>query len=189
MNAQIPPILKLDIGGRPIEWIPWQQAATLYARDRVKWEGGGANFLVRGGIGRTGAESSVEINSIIAVHERRHASMTRIPPLTNRALFARDGMRCCYCGEKFPASRLTRDHVVARARGGRDEWSNLLSACSRCNGMKADKSCEEANMFPLVVPYTPDPARYLLLIASGRVTGCQQAFLESIAKPGPPGLH
>src|SRR5262245_23610444 len=36
--------------------------------------------------------------------------------ITRRAVFARDGYACQYCGSP---SRLTMDHVVPRSRGGR----------------------------------------------------------------------
>ena len=57
-------------------------------------------------------------------------------PLTRRAVFARDGGRCVYCG--VPATSI--DHVVPRSRGGRHEWDNVVSACRRCNHVKADRT-------------------------------------------------
>ena len=45
-------------------------------------------------------------------------------PLTRRAVFARDGGRCVYCG----VAATSIDHVVPRSRGGRHEWSNVVSA-------------------------------------------------------------
>jgi 5-methylcytosine-specific restriction endonuclease McrA len=60
-------------------------------------------------------------------------------PLTRRAVFARDGGRCVYCGNT--ASSI--DHVVPRSRGGTHEWSNVVSACRRCNHVKADRPVSE----------------------------------------------
>ena len=57
-------------------------------------------------------------------------------PLTRRAVFARDGGRCVYCDA--PATSL--DHVVPRSRGGEHVWDNVVSACRRCNHLKADRS-------------------------------------------------
>jgi 5-methylcytosine-specific restriction endonuclease McrA len=57
-------------------------------------------------------------------------------PLTRRAVFARDGGRCVYCG----SAATSIDHVVPRSRGGRHEWSNVVSACRRCNHVKADRA-------------------------------------------------
>ena len=57
-------------------------------------------------------------------------------PLTRKAVFARDGGRCAYCGA--PATSL--DHVVPRSRGGEHSWTNVVSACGRCNHVKADRA-------------------------------------------------
>ena len=57
-------------------------------------------------------------------------------PLTRRAVFARDDGRCVYCG----AAATSIDHVVPRSRGGRHEWDNVVSACRRCNHVKADRT-------------------------------------------------
>lgn len=60
-------------------------------------------------------------------------------PLTRRAVFARDGGRCAYCAG--PATSI--DHVIPRSRGGRHEWSNVVSACRRCNHLKADRAISD----------------------------------------------
>ncbi len=49
----------------------------------------------------------------------------------------RDGHTCRYCGAKAPAVPLTVDHVVPRVLGGRDEPSNLVTACAECNAGKS----------------------------------------------------
>jgi 5-methylcytosine-specific restriction endonuclease McrA len=48
----------------------------------------------------------------------------------------RDGGRCVYCG----GTATSIDHVVPRSRGGRHEWGNVVSACRRCNHVKADRT-------------------------------------------------
>ena len=103
-----PHVLKLDIGGVPVEWLRWEDAATLFA-----------------------------------------------------------------------AKDLTRDHIVPSSRGGLDVYTNLATSCRACNARKDDRTPEEAKMPLLALPFEPDMASYLLLLASGRrITGCQQAFLE-----------
>jgi 5-methylcytosine-specific restriction endonuclease McrA len=42
------------------------------------------------------------------------------------------GNPCAYCGAPGPEV----DHVLARARGGSDHWTNLTPACRDCNGGK-----------------------------------------------------
>jgi hypothetical protein len=53
----------------------------------------------------------------------------------------RDGVVwCAYC-QKRPGT--TRDHVVAIARGGRDERCNVVPCCKPCNFSKGDRSFAE----------------------------------------------
>ncbi len=54
-------------------------------------------------------------------------------------VFARDGYRCVYCGEVFPAEALSVDHVQPRARGGDNSAGNLVTACGGCNTRKGHR--------------------------------------------------
>jgi 5-methylcytosine-specific restriction endonuclease McrA len=44
--------------------------------------------------------------------------------------------RCYYCGQTIESSRLTMDHVVPLAKGGRSEKNNLVACCKECNTKK-----------------------------------------------------
>jgi 5-methylcytosine-specific restriction endonuclease McrA len=52
-----------------------------------------------------------------------------------RAIDARDGGCCVYCGAtaEESGSHLHLDHVVPRSLGGEDSPSNLVTACRGCN--------------------------------------------------------
>lgn len=65
------------------------------------------------------------------------------PGLRFRVL-ARDNYTCRYCGAKAPGVALHVDHVVPRARGGRDALSNLVTACQTCNLGKAAMVAEQS---------------------------------------------
>ena len=175
----IPLILRLDITGQPVMWIPWQEAVCIYARDRVAWTAGDHVFPLHGGLSRhTGERSIIEINSIIAVkgeYKRKH--LYTAPPLTNRELFRRDKHTCLYCGREFRDSLLTRDHVKPISRGGRDNWRNVVTACKRCNARKGSHSPEEARMPLLAIPYVPNLAEYLVL-RNRLILGDQMEFLK-----------
>ena len=58
-------------------------------------------------------------------------------------VFARDGYRCVYCGEVFPAESLSIDHVQPRARGGDHSAGNLVTACEGCNVRKGHRRLAE----------------------------------------------
>ncbi len=176
----VPPILRLDVTGRPVTWVDWQEAACLYARNRVAWTAGRHHFVLHGGSSRLlGQQTVLELNSIIAVRgefKRRRFNIS--PPLNNRELFRRDRLLCLYCGESHNDGGLTRDHVLPVSRGGLDSWSNVVSACRRCNSRKADRTPDEANMPLLAIPYVPNVAEYLVL-RNRRILADQMDFLQT----------
>ena len=79
--------------------------------------------------------------------------------VTNTFLFARDRYRCQYCGrtqaELRPREALTRDHLVPLSRGGTNDWTNVVTACSPCNTRKANRMAHEIGMHPLHAPVEP----------------------------------
>ncbi len=79
--------------------------------------------------------------------------------VTNTFLFARDRYRCQYCGrsaaELKPRESLTRDHLLPLSRGGANDWTNVVTACSPCNTRKGSRMAEEIGMHPLVPPVEP----------------------------------
>ncbi len=50
-------------------------------------------------------------------------------------VLARDGFRCRYCGKSAQDkdARLVVDHILPKDAGGKDELSNLITACEECN--------------------------------------------------------
>lgn len=70
--------------------------------------------------------------------------------LSRLEILERDGWRCRYCGSDFSGlarperlALLSVDHVLPVCRGGSDEPENMVAACLRCNGMKAERTVEE----------------------------------------------
>lgn len=57
------------------------------------------------------------------------------------AIYLRDGLACCYCGESVENGiTLTLDHVLPRSKGGDNSTGNLVTACHRCNSVRGDRS-------------------------------------------------
>ena len=48
-------------------------------------------------------------------------------------IFARDNFTCQYCGQKAPQVVLHVDHIHPVSKGGTNDPSNLVTACSSCN--------------------------------------------------------
>lgn len=172
-------ILRLNAAGQPLEWIDWQAAVCLYARDLVAWSLGGVVRRVCGGHSRlTGRRSRIDLPAILACGGGRLAPLRSIPPLSNPALFARDNHQCLYCAREFSVRELSRDHVVPRSRGGRDRWLNVVAACRRCNQRKGNWLLEEIDMELIALPYCPNPAEYLALINGSRIRADQVEYLR-----------
>ncbi|MCS7005678.1 MAG: HNH endonuclease [Cytophagales bacterium] len=78
--------------------------------------------------------------------------------LSRQNIFKRDNYTCVYCGSR---EDLTLDHVIPRSRGGTSSWTNLVTACRRCNAKKGDFTPEEANMKMAYAPYKPSFIMFL----------------------------
>lgn len=71
------------------------------------------------------------------------------PGWIRKAVYARDGYRCRYCGvmtsyraRNKPYSR-TADHLIPRSKGGRTNIINLVTCCKKCNDAKKSHSLSE----------------------------------------------
>lgn len=74
---------------------------------------------------------------------------------TRRNIYEHYGYRCAYCGLKFVSSDLNLEHVIPRSRGGKTDWSNVVTTCIPCNLKKGNRLPNEANMKLLVKPTKP----------------------------------
>ena len=119
-------------------------------------------------------------------HVIRLVQYVRVPrtlqrKISRRALFARDGWRCMYCGTT--GGRLTLDHVVPRSRGGGSVWENVVTSCAPCNLRKGDRLLEEAEMELRHPPRVPAPVLFIHLAAPKIPSGWQPPLV-----PGKVGL-
>jgi 5-methylcytosine-specific restriction endonuclease McrA len=181
LHALSQEVLRTDVAGMPLEWIDYRVAATLYHSGQVAYACGSTLYRIHGGYSaKSGERSIIEVNSIIATHgdthtlERNRERYT--PPLNNRTLFRRDANVCMYCGQQFRAGELTRDHITPISRGGRDVWTNVVTACRRCNNHKGGRTPEEAKLQLVAVPFTPTYAEYIYL-KGRRVLADQMQYL------------
>ena len=101
----------------------------------------------------SGATEALMFPSVVRLMYMADVPRLRQVPLSRRALFQRDGGQCQYCGDR-PA-RLEVEHVVPRAQGGKNIWTNVTTACRSCNAHKRDRTPEQAGMTLLTKPYAP----------------------------------
>lgn len=162
------PALVLNADFKPLDYHPlstwkWQEAVTAAITDKVT--------VVEEYDETVGSPSfRMKIPSVIALREyiprRERPSFTR----TN-LIVLRDRCSCAYCGQKFPANKLTYDHVIPRSMKGRHTWTNVVSACLECNQRKKNRTPEQAKMPLLWRPYEPTAPE--LLRAAILVTALQ----------------
>lgn len=176
-------VLVLDMAGSPMRWSTPEGVAGDYACGRVAWELGdtASTVTLRGGVNAaSGLPSVLHVRSIVAIRgesHHRHSVHPALPERGNAMLFRRDRMTCAYCGRVFPRDQLTRDHIVPRSRGGRDTWTNCVTACLDCNQAKGSRPVE--NFRPLLyVPYAPCRNEQFIL-ASRRILADQMDYLAA----------
>lgn len=175
-------VLRTDASGRPLEWIGFQEAAKLHYLDQVAYSLGCYLYTVHGGINaKSGLRSRIDVNSIIATYShhgksQKHYSFT--PPLNNHTLFKRDNYICLYCGEHFQHKMLSRDHITPVSMGGKDKWTNVATACKRCNNHKAGRTPEQAGIQLIAIPFKPTHAEYIFLQGK-HILSDQMDFLKA----------
>ena len=176
----VPKILIIDSQGQPVRWALMQRAARYYASGKVVTDLGDNLFGMAGGLQEaTGLRSEFVTSSIVMIRGRH-----RIPfghahvGLTKHRLFARDRQVCAYCGGHFVELDLTVEHILPVSRGGRHEWTNVVTACRSCNTRKGSRRPEEANMPLLYVPYAVCRNEGFIL-SNRRILADQMAFLQA----------
>jgi len=112
--------------------------------------------------------------------DRHLASHVR---LNRRNLFARDGHRCQYCGQTFPANRLSLDHVIPRSRGGGTTWDNVVASCVRCNTKKGGRTPHEARMDLKQRPTRPSQNPLLTMKLDNPKFASWKTFVPTVAGP------
>jgi 5-methylcytosine-specific restriction endonuclease McrA len=115
-------------------------------------------------------------------HVIRLVQYVRVPrtlqrKISRRALFARDGWRCMYCGTT--SGRLTLDHVVPRSRGGDSVWENVVTSCAPCNMRKGNRLPHEIEMPLRKPPRAPAPVLFIHL-ATPKIPNRWQPYLNGL---------
>lgn len=80
---------------------------------------------------------------------------------SRKNLFIRDNYTCQYCGDKLSPNQLTYDHIIPKSKWQYKNqpvtsWTNIVTACFRCNSRKGNKTLTQANMELMTCPYIPN---------------------------------
>jgi 5-methylcytosine-specific restriction endonuclease McrA len=139
------PVLVLNANFEPLNVCSTRRAINLYLSGKAEMllNGRGYIYTVRDRFPRP---------SIIRLGYMVKRPYPRVR-LSKREIFRRDHYTCQYCGSQV--KHLTLDHVLPRHRGGEYSWSNLVTACQKCNLRKGGRTIEEAGMTLRHPPYEP----------------------------------
>jgi 5-methylcytosine-specific restriction endonuclease McrA len=159
-------VLVLNATYEPINVCTLQRAIVLVLKNKAEVVERGARRL------RTATSAFIEPLVIRLVYYVR-VPRFQARRISRRAVFARDGHSCQYCGS---GSRLTVDHVVPKSRGGNSSWENVVTACAPCNTRKGDRLPAEIDMHPRSKPRAPTPNE-LIAVATQRRPASWDAYL------------
>ena len=131
-------VLVLDQSYQPIQIVNWQKAVTLMTLDKVE--------VVK--------EYEKEVRSTYLVLKvpsvirfvRKFYRPRKLVKFSRANVYARDRWTCQYCKTKGVYDELTYDHILPKSRGGKTDWTNIVTACIPCNTKKGDRLPEEIGM-------------------------------------------
>ena len=142
-------VLLLNADAQPINFLPlsvvsWQEAIRYMVLDKVRVLSWYEDWTVR-------SESwETHVPAIIMLHEyQKPKTAVRV---SRRNVYLRDQFRCQYCGTRVTEKTATLDHVTPISKGGKSTWTNLSTACKKCNWDKSDKT----HIKPKHPPYKPE---------------------------------
>ena len=145
--------LALNASFEPLTMVPVRRALRLVIEGKAEIVEAEQGDLVRS------ARLILPKPAIIRLVRFVHVPRRFRRQVTNTFLFARDDYRCQYCHRTQADLRhrecLTRDHLVPLSRGGNNDWTNVVTACSSCNTKKGNHLPEECGMLPLHAPHEP----------------------------------
>jgi 5-methylcytosine-specific restriction endonuclease McrA len=74
---------------------------------------------------------------------------------TKQNIFKRDKYTCGYSGRKLQKHELSVDHILPVSRGGKNEWTNLITCCKKINTFKDNRLPQECGLKLLWKPEKP----------------------------------
>jgi 5-methylcytosine-specific restriction endonuclease McrA len=145
--------LALNASFEPLTLVPVRRALRLVLDGKAEIVAADGERVVRS------AHLSLPHPAVIRLVKFVHVPRRFRRQVTNTFLFARDTYCCQYCGRSQFVLRgresLTRDHLVPLSRGGTNDWTNCVTACSTCNTRKGNHLPGEVGMHPRTPPVEP----------------------------------
>lgn len=133
-------VLVLDVAMQTSNIISWQKALVLAMFDKVDVLEYYEDMVAS-------AYSAFYLPAVVKtrVYDKQKGAIS----LSRKNVLIRDNHSCTYCGAK---EHLTIDHIVPASKGGEWSWTNLTTACAKCNNRKGDKLLKHCNGMKLIRP-------------------------------------
>lgn len=144
-------VLVLNLDHSPVAVVPVQKAIVLCLLEKANILSTYELLQIRT------VDRSFDYPAVIRLTHYKNIPFRSV--LLNRNnLFKRDNGECQYCGSK---RHLTIDHIIPKSKGGKTNWTNLITACNRCNVNKGDKTPEQAGLVLRSQPFKPSLSYFL----------------------------
>lgn len=142
-------VLLLNADAQPTNFLPlsvvsWQEAIRYMVLEKVRVVSWYEHWTVR--------SSNWETNVPAIIMLREYQKPKSSIRCSRRHVYIRDQYKCQYCGTPVTESTATLDHVTPISKGGKSTWTNLSTACKKCNWAKGDNE----RIKPKILPYKPD---------------------------------
>lgn len=144
-------VLVLNLDHAPVAVVSVQKAIVLLLLDKAKMISSYEFLKIRT------VSRSFDYPAVISLNQYKNIPFRSVV-LNRPNLFRRDRGECQYCGSQ---KQLTIDHVIPKSKGGKTSWSNLVTACNRCNILKGDKTPEQVGLILKKTPFKPSLSYFL----------------------------
>lgn len=122
--------LVLNSSYEPLRIITWQKAIIMWFQDKVE-------ILEYHATSVRSIKESFQLLSVLKLKTYIRPRKTDGVRFCRENVYIRGSHTCQYCAIKFPYKELTIDHVVPASHGGPKTWTNVVTACRKCNQIKA----------------------------------------------------
>ena len=141
--------LILNADGNPLSVVPlsvvsWQTAIRLAYQDKVRVVNSYEDWEV------SSPSETWKVPSIVMCTD--FVKWNRVVKYNRTNVLLRDLFTCQLCGDKPPVAQLTLDHVLPRIHGGKTNWTNIVTACKKCNHDKGSNK----HIIPKKMPEKPN---------------------------------
>lgn len=141
-------VLLLNITYEPLRVIDWRKAVTLLFLGKVE-------VVEEYGLEVHSVSFTIKLPSVVRLLRMVKRPNTPVK-FSRQNIYARDRYKCQYCGHKYQAEELTYDHILPKSRGGKTEWTNIVTCCIDCNRKKGGRTPKEARMKLIRKPVRPE---------------------------------